>query len=104
MQMRVVKPVRVREYWTRHRRARTSLEEWLTKTRSAEWNNLMDVRRTFRHADVLTVASGRKVVVFNVAGGNDRLVTAIHYDRGKVYVLRFLTYAEYNKIRWKDEQ
>jgi mRNA interferase HigB len=101
--MNVVKPARVREYWTQYRRARTSLEDWLAKARSAQWQNLMDVRRTFSHADAVTVASGRRVVVFNIGGGNYRLITAIHYNRGNVYVLRFLTHAEYDKNRWKDE-
>ena len=30
-------------------------------------------------------------------------VCAIHYDTGKVFLLRFLTHAEYDKDRWKDE-
>lgn len=101
--MNVIKPARIREYWTRYRRAKPSLEDWLAKTRSAEWSSLVDVRRTFPHADGVIVASGRKVVVFNIGGGNYRLITAIHYNRGNVYVLRFLTHADYDKDRWKDE-
>jgi len=27
----------------------------------------------------------------------------IHYDTGKVFLLRFLTHAEYDKDRWKTE-
>jgi len=99
----VIKPARVREYWTRYRRARPSLENWLAKTRAAEWKNLLEVRRTFPHADPVTGGSGRKVVVFNIGGGNYRLITAIHYNRNNVYVLRFLTHADYSKERWKDE-
>jgi hypothetical protein len=29
-------------------------------------------------------------------------VAAVHYNRQKVYVLRILTHAEYNKDVWKD--
>jgi mRNA-degrading endonuclease HigB of HigAB toxin-antitoxin module len=29
------------------------------------------------------------------------MICAIHYDRQKVYVLRFLTHAEYDKGNWK---
>ena len=101
--MNVIKPSRVRDYWAKHRRARPSLEQWLAKTRSGEWSSLTDVRRTFPHADAVTVAGGRKVVVFNIGGGNFRLITAIHYNRSNVYVLRFLTHADYDKDRWKDE-
>lgn len=101
--MNVIKPTRLQEYWTRYRRAKPSLEDWLVKTRSAEWHNVMEVRRTFPHADGVIVNSGRTVVVFNIGGGNYRLITAIHYNRGNVYVLRFLTHADYDKARWKDE-
>ena len=48
------------------------------------------------------VGSGRPVVVFNIGGGKFRLSTAIHYNRGLVYVLDFLTHANYSKGDWKD--
>lgn len=101
--MDVIKPSRIREYWGRYRRAKPSLEDWLKKTRAARWSNFAEVRQTFSHADTVKVASGRQVVVFNVGGGNYRLITAIHYNRGNVYVLRFLTHADYDKDRWKEE-
>jgi mRNA interferase HigB len=61
------------------------------------------VRRSFRSADEVTVASGRTVVIFNIGGNRFRLITAIHYNRGKVFELRFMTHAEYSKDRWKDD-
>ena len=63
----------------------------------------MDVRRTVPHADAVTVASGRRAVVFNIGGGKYRLITAIHYNRGNVCVLRFLTHADDDKDRWREE-
>ncbi len=100
--MRVIKVPRVREYGHKHAQARQSLERWLELTKLAEWTSLADVRCTFRHADQVTVKSGRTVVVFNIKGNDFRLVTAIHHNRGKVFVLRFLTHAEYTKNDWKD--
>lgn len=69
----------------------------------ARWRNLVDVRRAFPHADAVAVGSGRTVVVFNIAGNNYRLITAIHYNTQLVYALRFLTHAEYDKGAWKDQ-
>ena len=100
--MRVIKVPRVHEYGRRRAEARSSLERWLVLTKLAEWESLADVRCTFGHADQVTVESGRVVVVFNIKGNDFRLVTAIHYDRGKVFMLRFLTHAEYTKNDWKD--
>jgi len=62
-----------------------------------------DVKRTFTSADALEVDSGRTVVVFNIAGNKFRLITAIHYNVAKVFILRFLTHAEYSKNKWKQE-
>ena len=72
-------------------------------TESAEWRNLLDVRRAFHHADAVTVGSGRTVVVFNIAGNHYRLITAIHNNTQLVYALRFLTHAEYDRDAWKEQ-
>jgi mRNA interferase HigB len=50
------------------------------------------------------VSSGNPVVVFNIRGNKYRLIVAIHYrPSGRVFVLRFLTHAEYDKEKWKAE-
>jgi mRNA interferase HigB len=61
------------------------------------------VRRAYPHADAVKVRSGSDVIVFNACGNNYRLLSAIHFNRGKLYVLRFMTHAEYSKQRWKDQ-
>lgn len=73
------------------------------RTKAAQWSNMADLRQTFPSADPVRVISGRTVVVFNVAGNRHRLLTAIHYNLGKVFVLRLLTHAEYSRDTWKDE-
>ena len=45
----------------------------------------------------------RERIVFNIKGNRYRLIVAIHYDRQLVYVLRFLTHAEYSKDMWKNQ-
>jgi mRNA interferase HigB len=69
---------------------------------AAEWRSIDDVRRDFPTADGVRVRSGRVATVFNVRGNRFRLITAIHYDREVVYVMRFYTHAEYSRGRWKD--
>ncbi len=99
--MRVIKPSRLREYGDAHARARKSLENWHAMTRRASWHHFVDVRKTFGSADEAKVKSGKTVVIFDIGGNNFRMICAIHYDRQKVYVLRFLTHAEYDKGNWK---
>jgi len=39
----------------------------------------------------------------NSIGGNKvRLITAIHYNRHKVYIRAVLTHEEYDQDRWKE--
>ena len=71
--------------------------------KSADWESIRDVRRTYPSADPVKVASGRSTTVFNVCGNDFRLIVAIHYDKRRVYTLRFMTHAEYDKNHWKKE-
>lgn len=100
--MRLIKRTTLREYGRRFPKAATPLDTWSRLTLSAAWKGLVDTRKTFPHADPVKVRSGRTVTVFNVCGNDFRLITAIHYDRRMVFVLTFLTHAEYNRDRWKD--
>lgn len=101
--MRVIKPARITEFAAQYPDAQTMLRRWLELASCARWSAWADVRKTFRDADEVRVASGRKVVVFNIRGNKYRLIVAIHYDMRKVFVLRLLTHAQYSKDSWKDE-
>ena len=101
--MRVIKPSTVRAFERQHAGGSSSLEYWLEVVEAAHWRNLRDVRRSFRSADEVKVESGRTVVFFNIGGNRYRLIAAVHYNVEKVFVLRFMTHAEYSKDRWKDE-
>jgi mRNA interferase HigB len=76
---------------------------FLDRAEAAKWDSIADVRRIYPHADAVKVGSGNDVIVFNAGGNNYRLVTAIHFNRSKLYILRFLTHAEYGKGFWKDQ-
>jgi mRNA interferase HigB len=71
--------------------------------RRERFRHFADLRRIFRSADQVRVASDKPVVVFNICGNNYRLICAIHYNTGKVFLLRFLTHAQYDKDQWKEE-
>ncbi len=74
------------------------LEGWIAVVKCAEWGSIRDVRVTYPSADPVKVASGRNVTVFNVCGNDYRLIVAIHYNKRRVYTLRFMTHAEYDKV------
>ncbi|HDY64630.1 MAG TPA: type II toxin-antitoxin system HigB family toxin, partial [Phycisphaerae bacterium] len=94
--MRIISYSRLKEYSQKHRQAKGWLGHWHDVVKNANWRKITEVRRTFPSASVVTVDSGKSTVVFNVCGDRYRLVTAIHYDRQRLYILWFGTHAEYS--------
>jgi mRNA interferase HigB len=100
--MRIIKVSRLGEYGKKYSQASSSLKKWSTATRNAVWKSFQDVKNTFRSADQMALGE-RHFVVFNIGGHAFRLVTVIHYNRGIVYIRRFMTHAEYSKEDWKND-
>ena len=100
--LRLIKRSTLRHYAARFPKAASSLEDWARLVTAGAWHNLVETRRMFPHADQVKAKSGRTVTIFNIGGNDFRLITAIHYDRQKVFVLNFLTHAEYSRNDWKN--
>jgi mRNA interferase HigB len=101
--MRIIKTSMVREFWEDHREAEASLRAWVQLAKAAEWRNFADLRRTFPSADLVTMASGRRVVVFNIAHNRYRLIAAVHFNTRIVYTLMILTHKQYETNAWKEQ-
>ena len=61
------------------------------------FSNFAHLRETFPSADQVG-----KLTVFNIGGNKVRLIAAIHYNRGKIYIRAVLTHAEYDEQRWRN--
>ncbi len=101
--MHLITRKRIVAFGRKHPRAKPFLSAWQNVVVRARWESIDDVRKSYPHADAVSVASDRTVTVFNVGGGNFRMITAIHYNRQKVFVLMLLTHAEYSTDRWKGQ-
>ena len=77
------------------------LKSWTAVIKYSEWKNINDLQKVYPSAGSVKVASGRSVSIFNVCGNDYRLITALHYDKQRVYTLEFLPHAEYDKNKWK---
>lgn len=80
--MRVIALRRLREFWTRHSDAESSLRSWYQVARQASWQRFLDVRAIYGHADQVG-----KFTVFHIAGNKYRMITVIHFNTGRVYVV-----------------
>jgi mRNA interferase HigB len=75
-----------------------SLDAWFDTTSRADWKSIVDVRKTYPHADAVGICT-----VFNVKGNKYRLITEIDYAKRVVQIKRVLTHAEYDKEKWKKD-
>jgi mRNA interferase HigB len=99
--MNVIKRKPLQMFAEEHPDAARPLEQWYRTFKHGKWESLEELRLVYPHADLVTVASGRAVTVFNIGGNKYRLVVAIHYNRQRAHVLRVMTHAEYSRNRWK---
>lgn len=92
--MRIISRRALRDFWVKHPDTEQPLRAWYASVKRADWKTPSDVKATYRNASII----GNNRVVFNVKGNSYRLVTAIDYQYGIVYI-RFLgTHQTYNKI------
>ena len=99
--MRIITKQRLDLYAQLHPTTKGALEHWHNVARHAHWRDIEQMRAVFPSADPVTVKSGRTVYIFNLKGNAYRLIAAVHFDRRKVFVLLFLTHAEYSQNHWK---
>jgi mRNA interferase HigB len=78
--------------------AQLPIEDWYNIVRRTDWANLEEVRKTYRDAEAVG-----NFTVFNIKGNKYRLIVDIDYESGAVYYKCFLTHAEYDKDRWKND-
>jgi mRNA interferase HigB len=74
------------------------IEDWYTTVKKSDWQSLTDIRQIYRDADAVG-----NFVVFNIKGNNYRLIVGIDYADQTVYFKYFLTHAEYDKDKWKND-
>ena len=100
--MRIISKARLREFWGRHRGAKSPLISWYNTVKKAEWKCFADVRKTFNSADTYAVED-RSYVVFNVGGNRFRVAVSVNYETQIVYIAMVLSHTEYDREKWKDK-
>lgn len=93
--MRIIAKSTLRQFWeSGHPGARAALEDWHRVTVLSTWANPNAVKDTYGNASI--IANDR--VVFNISGNKYRLVVAIDYRRGLVFVKFVGTHKHYDQI------
>jgi len=92
--MRIIALRALRDFWIKHAQAETSLRSWYALASRADWRSPADIKADYASASF--IAGNR--VVFNIKGNDYRLVLAVHYDRGMMFVRFVGTHREYDRI------
>jgi mRNA interferase HigB len=73
---------------------KTALDAWFAEVSRATWRNSADVRR--RYATASIVAGDR--IVFNIKGNSYRLVAAVDFEKGIVWIKWLGSHRDYDRI------
>lgn len=92
--MRIISRKKLRDFWNQHPDAQASLQAWYADVKQAEWKTPTEIKNLYRNASF--VANNR--VLFNIKGNKYRLVVAVQYEYGIVYIRFVGTHGEYDKI------
>ena len=92
--MRIISKKTLREFWKVHGDAEQPLKAWHAKAKLAEWKTSNDIKNDYRNASF--VANNR--IIFNIKGNTYRLVVAINYDFGIIYIRFVGNHKDYDKI------
>ncbi|MFA6283746.1 MAG: type II toxin-antitoxin system HigB family toxin [Desulfurivibrionaceae bacterium] len=92
--MRIIALSTLRLFWKKHPDAEMPLRNWYAEASRANWRTPADIKAAYRNASF--TANNR--VVFNIKGNDYRLVVAVHYDRGLMYIRFAGTHRQYDTI------
>lgn len=92
--MRIISRKTLKEFWDQHLDAQQPLQAWYHDAKQAVWKSPVDIKDVFRNASF--VVNNR--VVFNIKGNKYRLIVAIQYEYGIVYIRFVGTHREYERI------
>lgn len=88
--MRVIAFKKLRGFFLKHPQAEIPLRAWYKDMQKNAYPDLNALKQTYPSADLV-----RPYVIFNIGGNDYRLVVAVHFDKGRVYIREVFTHAEY---------
>ena len=92
--MRVISVKTLKDFFERHADAEQPLKAWLSEAQQANWQDPAEIKAHYRSASILK----SKRVVFNIKGNDYRLVVAVAYQYGAIYIKFVGTHEEYDRI------
>ena len=73
---------------------KAALDAWFDEVRKAHWTSTADVKRLYRTASIVSAER----IVFNIKGNDYRLVVAVDFEKGIVWIKWIGTHKSYDRI------
>ena len=73
---------------------KAALDAWFGEVSRARWTSAADVKNLYRTASIVTAER----IVFNIKGNDYRLVTAIDFEKGIVWIKWIGSHQDYDRI------
>ena len=84
----------LQKYWVKNPETEQQLLAWCGEVLSANWQQSADIKARYASASILK----NKRVVFNIKGNHYRLIVAVAYKIGVVYIKFIGTHKEYDAV------
>jgi mRNA interferase HigB len=104
--MRIIARRTLREFAERrrgykdHAALKAALDAWFDEVKKAKWASAADVRRSYATASIISADR----IVFNIKGNDYRLVVAVDFVRGIVWIKWLGTHRDYDRIDVREVQ
>ncbi|MFZ6719676.1 type II toxin-antitoxin system HigB family toxin [Undibacterium sp. Ji49W] len=92
--MRVIAKKHLIAYWEKHPDAKVALQAWHDEAIKVQWKSPQDIKAHYASASFV----GNNRVVFNIKGNHHRLIVAVAYRFGALYIKFIGTHAEYDRV------
>lgn len=92
--MRIIALSTLRSFWERHPQARLPLQSWYFEALRAQCRTPADIKAQYRNASFV----GHNRVVFNIKGNDYRLVVAVVYKAGALFIKFVSTHEDHEQI------
>ncbi|HHQ6628029.1 type II toxin-antitoxin system HigB family toxin [Serratia sp. T13T92] len=92
--MKIISVKTLKDFWDEYPDAEQPLKAWVDEAVKANWRTPAEIKEQYRSASILK----NRRVVFNIKGNDYRLIVAIAYQRGWMFVKFIGTHREYDAI------
>lgn len=73
---------------------KAALDAWFDEVHKARWTSSADIKRRYATASIVTAER----IVFNIKGNTYRLVVAVDFEKGIVWIKWVGTHKDYDRI------